>query len=274
MQILKPGCGFESRARSMHVGDFIVVDAFLPAGVRVPRHMHERAYLSLIFRGGFEEQYDRQALTAASGTVIFDPGSTAHRTVSAGARILRMELSTTVMALVRELGPTLSCPAVFAHPEIVSTARRVLAEVRNEPHGWQFVVEGLVMELVGRTVRQEAPVRQGRTPSWLRAVKDRLDCECERPTTLKELAREAGVHPVHLARAFRANYSSSIGSYRRARQIHRSEQLLMNSEANLCDIALKCGFADQSHFSKAFRRAYSMAPGEYRRVHGRDRGSQ
>jgi hypothetical protein len=90
MRMLRPGCGYESQARTSYVGDFILVDALLPAGSCVPRHMHERAYLSLIATGGFEENYERESLLAAAGTVIFDPGNTPHRTVSAGARILRM----------------------------------------------------------------------------------------------------------------------------------------------------------------------------------------
>jgi AraC family transcriptional regulator len=268
VRILKPGCGFESRARPTQVGDFIVVDAFLPAGVRVPRHMHERAYLSLIYDGGFEENYERESLTAATGTVIFDPGSTAHRTVSAGAHILRMELSPTAMAMTRELGPTLSRPAVFTQPAVVSLARRILAEVRSERHGWRVMTEGLIMEILGQTLRQERPLK-GRAPLWLRAVKDRLDGECERPISLAELAREASVHPVHLARAFRTAYGSAVGSYQRSRQIRRAEQLLTESSQPLCEIALKCGFADQSHFSKAFRKAVGLAPGQYRRSHSR-----
>jgi AraC family transcriptional regulator len=268
MRILKPGCGFESLARPTHVGDFIIVDAFLPAGLRVPRHMHERAYLSLIYEGGFEENYERESLTAATGTVIFDPGSTVHRTVSAGAHILRMELSPTAMALTRELGPTLSRPAVFTQSPVVKLARRVLAEVRSEPHGWRLMTEGLIMEIIGQTVRQERRLK-GRAPLWLRTVKDRLDAECERPLSLATLAREASVHPVHLARAFRTAYGSSVGSYQRVRQIRRAEHLLTESGQPLCDIALKCGFADQSHFSKAFRKAVGLAPGQYRRLHSR-----
>lgn len=268
MRTLKPGCGFESLARSSHVGDFIVVDACLPAGLRAPRHMHERAYLTLVHDGGLDENYQRESLTAATGTVIFDPGSTAHRTVSAGARILRMELSPTAMALMRELGPTLNRPAVFTQSPVVSLARRVLAEVRSEPHGWRLMTEGLIMEILGQTLRQERQLK-GHAPLWLRTVKDRLDGECERPVSLAALAREASVHPVHLARAFRTAYGSSIGSYLRWRQIRRAEQLLTESTERLCDIALKCGFADQSHFSKAFRRAVGLAPGQYRRSHGR-----
>src|SRR5262249_44670037 len=54
---LAAGTGFESRRRAYDVGDFIVVDAFLPPGLRAPLHQHERAYFTLILRGGFEERF-------------------------------------------------------------------------------------------------------------------------------------------------------------------------------------------------------------------------
>jgi AraC family transcriptional regulator, positive regulator of tynA and feaB len=33
----------------------------------------------------------------------------------------------------------------------------------------------------------------------------------------------------------------------------------------LADVALRCGFADQSSFSKAFKHHYGLTPGQYRR---------
>jgi AraC-like DNA-binding protein len=38
----------------------------------------------------------------------------------------------------------------------------------------------------------------------------------------------------------------------------------MYTDESLAEIALKCGFADQSHLSREFRRQFGRTPREYR----------
>lgn len=63
----------------------------------------------------------------------------------------------------------------------------------------------------------------------------------------------AGVHPVHLCREFRRHYRVTIGDFLRSLRIDRARTLLINTRDPICDIALACGFADQSHFSTTFK---------------------
>jgi AraC-like DNA-binding protein len=41
---------------------------------------------------------------------------------------------------------------------------------------------------------------------------------------------------------------------------------LLNSDATLADIAVGCGFADQSHFTRVFARQIGLTPGQWRRL--------
>jgi AraC family transcriptional regulator len=268
---LKAGVGFETRGVRRHVDDFIIVDASLPPGLRAPLHVHERAYFTLMLRGGFEEHYGSTALTTLTGTMNFVPAGTPHRTLSLGAQFVRMEFPDAALAVATTIGPVLRHPAVLTAPTPIALARRVAAEMRSREQGWRFVVQGLLMELLGHVVRDQAhPLSSARTiPRWLQHVKEQLDADWPRVLSLDQLARSAGVHPVHLARAFRASYGSSVGEYRRARQLNAAEDRLLRSEDDLREVALSCGFADQSHFSKAFRREFGIAPGQYRRALGR-----
>jgi len=190
------------------------------------------------------------------------PAGTPHRTRSHGARLVRMEFPDAALALAR-VRPQ---PTMFTHPRTISLARRVADEVRSRDHGWQLVVHGLLLELLGHVAREQSAPSGCRAPTWLRDVKDRLDSEWRQAISLSELASAAGVHPVHLARSFRACYGSSVGEYRRARQLEAAEERLRRSDEDLRQVALSCGFADQSHFSKAFSRAFGVSPGRYRRT--------
>jgi AraC-like DNA-binding protein len=47
---------------------------------------------------------------------------------------------------------------------------------------------------------------------------------------------------------------------------------LMYTDESLADIALTCGFADQSHFSREFRRQFGRTPRAYREHYRLDPG--
>lgn len=264
---LEAGRGFETRSVRYQVDDFIIVDASMPPGLRAPLHVHERAYVTLMLRGGFDEQYGSRALSIRAGKMNFVPAGVPHQTRSHGAGLVRMEFPDAALAGAGELGPILRQPQAIADPGSVSLARRVVAEVRAGEPGWRLVVQGLLMELLGRIVRVSAESHDGSVPRWLRLVKERLDSEFTTGVSLNELAGMASVHPVHLARRFRSSYGCSIGEYVRRRQLMAAEELLAGSQLDLRELALRCGYADQSHFCKAFRRSVGISPGRYRRAH-------
>jgi len=78
-----------------------------------------------------------------------------------------------------------------------------------------------------------------------------------------DLAKIAGVHPVHFARTFRRVYGCTISDYVRGLRVARA-MLLLRGTAPLDEIALAIGFADQSHFCREFKRVAGVTPGEFR----------
>jgi AraC family transcriptional regulator len=49
------------------------------------------------------------------------------------------------------------------------------------------------------------------------------------------------------------------------RRVERAKSMLRGTRDQLTEIALSCGFADQSHLNRTFRRAVGMSPGLWRR---------
>jgi AraC family transcriptional regulator len=83
--------------------------------------------------------------------------------------------------------------------------------------------------------------------------------------TLSALASAVGLHPVYVARAFRARYGCAVGEYARRLRIGRAARELADGTQPLAVIAAQAGFADQSHFSRVFRRHTGLSPSAYRR---------
>jgi AraC family transcriptional regulator len=82
---------------------------------------------------------------------------------------------------------------------------------------------------------------------------------------MSELAREADVHPVHLARAFRQRYGLSPTEYVRRLRLEWAARAVSDGKEPLAAIAAAAGFVDQSHMTRAFRRAMLPTPGQLRR---------
>lgn len=262
---MKAGCGFQSAGRSYRLDDFLVVDAKLQRGLRAPLHAHEQAYFEFAVYGRFEDEYRHRTLTYNKGTVGFDPGDAPHRTFAQGAHILRIEVAPAFLNSVRNEHCILTEPMLLTDPTTASICRRLYVEMTSACSvGTSLIAQGLLMELVGYAARGSALPRRGVPPLWLRQVRERLDTEFARAPGLTELAMDAGVHRVHLARAFRTFYGSSIGEYLRGRQIDHALRLLTETDCPLSAVAFAAGFSDQSHFSNAFRKAVGTPPGRFR----------
>lgn len=104
----------------------------------------------------------------------------------------------------------------------------------------------------------------GERPSWLRVVRDYLNDRYLDAPSLSEVARLVGVHPVHVARAFRRTYGCSVGSYVRQLRVDRALYLLASTSMPLVVVSAESGFADQSHLTRELKRAVGMTPRDYR----------
>jgi AraC family transcriptional regulator len=99
---------------------------------------------------------------------------------------------------------------------------------------------------------------------WLERAREQLRDETDAPD-LDRLAREAGVHRVHLSRSFAQHYGVPPSLYRsRCRLAHAFSALL--SGAPLADAAAQAGLADQAHLSRLARREIGLAPSRIRRL--------
>jgi AraC-like DNA-binding protein len=65
-------------------------------------------------------------------------------------------------------------------------------------------------------------------------------------------------------RQFRAAFHLTPQKFLRKLRLRIASRALMYTDKSLSEIALTCGFADQSHFSREFRRQFGRTPRDYR----------
>lgn len=82
----------------------------------------------------------------------------------------------------------------------------------------------------------------------------------------RELADLLSFSKSHFSRAFKRTFGVPLMNYVFKRRVERAKLMLTGSRDQLIEIALSCGFADQSHLNRVFRRAVGMTPGLWRRT--------
>jgi transcriptional regulator GlxA family with amidase domain len=85
---------------------------------------------------------------------------------------------------------------------------------------------------------------------------------------LARLANECGLSVRHFARAFRQSTGTSPHRWLLKQRVEYARELLGNRGLSLSDVALSCGFADQSHFTRVFAAMIGVGPGAWRRITG------
>jgi len=107
--------------------------------------------------------------------------------------------------------------------------------------------------------------RVGALSTWQeRLAKDAIETCLNGGIGLAELAGLCGLRTSQFAHAFKR--STGIAPYRwlQHRRISRAMDLLRAGGRPLADVALMCGFADQSHLTRAFVRDIGATPGAWR----------
>jgi AraC-like DNA-binding protein len=80
---------------------------------------------------------------------------------------------------------------------------------------------------------------------------------------LQELAQAAGLSQWHFLRQFKKYVGMTPHLWLVQHRILKAKRLLRAGEP-LVNIAMQCGFADQSHFTRHFKKALGVTPQNYR----------
>jgi len=82
---------------------------------------------------------------------------------------------------------------------------------------------------------------------------------------LDTLAKRAGLSRFQALRAFRQRYGLPPHAYQLCLRISHARRLLRDG-LPAADVAVRCGFADQSHFTRHFKRINAITPAQYART--------
>ena len=121
-----------------------------------------------------------------------------------------------------------------------------------------------------RTSGTVGPQRIGFYRARVERVRERLHAEFDRPVTIAELAREAGLSGFHFIRVFRQMLGLPPHRYLVRLRLSWAARRLEEGMP-VTGAAFASGFENLSHFTRSFRRWFGLSPSEWSTAAGPDR---
>ena len=156
---------------------------------------------------------------------------------------------------------------------ILSLGSTILPALSRPDQANRLFVEHVMMA-VGAHVAQtyggmrpvSRPARGGLAPWQEGRAKEILSANLNGDVPLKEVARECRLSVSHFSRAFRRTVGVAPHNWLLTRRVELAQEKLRYSRLSLSEVALACGFADQSHLTRVFTGMVGVSPGAWRRA--------
>jgi AraC family transcriptional regulator len=248
--------------------DFRVVLTECAPDVRLPRHQHRHAFLSFLFAGDYAEGSVGRMRDCRPGDVTWHPAGDCHEVLHGPATVRSLQ--------VEFIGESFEKMDFSGLPRRRSTARVAEArlpamDIRREvAHPDRFsnlAIRGSILSLLACLGRE---FQSGGEERLIAAISDAIRASFPDLPDIEALASELGLAPARLLAAYRRRSGEGLRATVQRLRLEHAIHLLRDSDLPLAQIAIECGYYDQSHFSHAFARAMAHTPSAWRRsVSGR-----
>ena len=111
--------------------------------------------------------------------------------------------------------------------------------------------------------RTNQKIDGGLSPQTLKRVLRYIEEHLEQKILLEDLAAIAGLSQHHFARAFKQSIGSSPHQYLIQTRVLRAQKLLKYHNMDINEVAIACGFSNQSHLHRHFKKQTGITPKQF-----------
>lgn len=230
-------------------------------------HYHEHSHFELTMRGETCAGNRRDTFYCSADTLLFHNCKEPHYNVKpvGTTRGFQLEIAPEWSQQFALNLQTLPDSTKVLHPGIKLLFYNIYKESKLADDVSVLSIDALLLNML--TTMQGTTMRgEHRQPAWVKSIDELLRENFLQPPSLQTIATELNLHWAHLSREFPRYFHCNFGTYIRQIRIEKSLALLRNNQRSLTEIALQCGFADQSHFIRCFREFLGVTPKAFRKL--------
>jgi len=155
----------------------------------------------------------------------------------------------------------------------LSTLSSILLSAVEQNPANQLFIDQIGLSLLAHFAQTYGSMRpndqalgRGLAPWQERRAKEIMRTRFASNLTIADVASECKLTPSHFARSFRSSTGVAPHEFLSRLRIEEAKRLMLSTKLPLADIALICGFGDQSYFTRMFSRNVGASPGAWRRA--------
>lgn len=230
-------------------------------------HYHKYSHFELTLRGDTCAGNRREKFYCSADTLLFHNCQEPHYNVKPAGTTRGFQLEITPRWSKQfELNlQTLPDSAKVLHPGVKLLFYNIYKETKLSDDVSALSIDALLLDML-TTMRDASAHNASRRPAWVKTIEELLRENFLEPPSLQTIAAELNLHWAHLSREFPRYFHCTFGAYLRKVRIEKSLALLPDNRLSLTEIALQCGFADQSHFIRCFREFMGVTPKAFRKL--------
>ncbi len=244
--------------------DLRVVLTQCPGGTRLPDHHHQHAFLSFLIDGDYLEGQGARMQSCRANDLTWHPPGDRHEVHHGPDAVISLQfefLQPDFEGL--DLKKLPACRTTRYFPQLRQLVSGVCRELNASDAYTDAAVRGRLLQLIavlGRGLeRQQLEGQQ-----LIAAVHDAFEREFPAQPDPDVLAESLGLTSAMLSSSFQGHSGQSLRQawqfFRLAKACHK----LQTTDMPIAQLALECGYYDQSHFTHSFSRVMKCTPGAFR----------
>lgn len=230
-------------------------------------HYHPNPYFSLVTSGNCREINKRGTFDCSPDSLLFHNYQEPHanRKWSGISRHFQIELSFDWCRKLDVDPDRMPASSNIHNPKLKLLFYNIYREAKLADDTSSLTIDSLLLETF-ETMRGVEKTSASSNPDWVRTVDEILHDSFYQTPSLTELSSQLALHPAHLSRDFAKYFRCNFSEYIRRIKVNKALSMLRNQKLALTDIAVNCGFADQSHFIRCFKEFVRITPKAYRKL--------
>ena len=129
-----------------------------------------------------------------------------------------------------------------------------------------FGITGAVVGMTGLSRDLHVPKGRGENFPEMSAVIDHIRTRYDTPLRVEDLAHMASISAYKLEQRMKRIFRLTAGQFIMHTRIDAARDMLRKDGTSIADIALRCGFCDQSAFTRQFKAVTGLTPSVFRKT--------
>lgn len=228
-------------------------------------HYHENPYFTFLLQGNMKEGNKQEIYECSAGTLLYHHWEDAHYNIKPDifTRGFHIEITEDWFEKFHVSKTHVEGSFNIKNPAIKLSMYQIFKETKLNDDSFDLSVHQLLLNLFNQLSNQKSDPEK--KPTWVKQIDEILHESFTEKLGLNDLSKTLDIHPIHLSRDFQKYFQCNLGEYLRKLKVEKSLKILNDFES-LSEVALECGFSDQSHFIRCFKENIGITPLKYRKI--------